>query len=160
MCWWFVAKIYCLESMSSLWHWKFFELHDKIRKEGRKLQPLEHWLKKFHPVFKSSNLPTPNYDFDAFKRQFSVVSSKREKLKPGVWSSTHTDDPFLCIFESCPGYKDRPGGQFSPTPRRSLDVSLATGRLTYSPGLHLYTGPVHKVIWRLRKVNHFASKVP
>ena len=30
---------------------------------------------------------------------------------------------------------------------RSLVVSLVTGRLTNSPTLHLYTGPIYKVIW-------------
>ena len=55
---------------------------------------------------------------------------------------------------------DKPIGWFSPSPSIVWQVSLATGRLTNSPSLYLYTGPVHRVVRPVRKENDFASKVP
>ena len=48
-------------------------------------------------------------------------------------------------FESRFGYKDQLSLVFTKS-LRCLAVSLATGRLTNSPTLHLYTGPIYRVI--------------
>ena len=39
----------------------------------------------------------------------------------------------------------------------SLAVSLVAGRLTNSPTLHLYAGPIYRVIWPARKENNLQS---
>ena len=52
------------------------------------------------------------------------------------------------------------GTGFSPSPSIVWQVSLLTGRLTNSPTLHLYTGPVNRVIQPVKKEIDFASKVP
>ena len=53
----------------------------------------------------------------------------------------------------------QPIGWFS-SPSIVWQVSLEIGRLVNSPTLHLYTGPIHRVIWPVRKDSDFASKVP
>ena len=55
---------------------------------------------------------------------------------------------------------DQPIGWFSSSPSIVLQVSLATGRLTNYPTLHLYIGHVYRVIQPVRRENDFASKVP
>ena len=65
----------------------------------------------------------------------------------------------LCVFSSlAPSTWISLTGVFSPSPSIVWQLSLATGRLASSPTLHLYTGPVDRVIQPVRKENAFASK--
>ena len=57
-----------------------------------------------------------------------------------------TTSIFFGCFESRSGYKDQLSLVFTKS-HRSLAVCLMTGRLTNSPTLHLYTGPIYRVIW-------------
>ena len=52
------------------------------------------------------------------------------------------------------------GGVGRPQVHARQPVSLATGRSTISPTLHLYTGPVYRVYDRLARKVIFASKSP
>ena len=61
-------------------------------------------------------------------------------------------------FESRTEYKDRPIGRFSPSPSAVWHVSLCDWEIGEFICSALYTGPIHRVIWPVRKYNDFASK--
>ena len=67
---------------------------------------------------------------------------------------------FFVYFRVSLGVHGSAYGWLSPSPSIVWQVSLETGRLTNSCTLHLYTDPVNRVVWPVRKETDFASKVP
>ena len=102
---------------------------------------------------------------DCFKREFTGLFRfdfilKTKQFGVSIWQSDILAIILLYIFRVSLRLRGSAYRWFSPSPSKVWQVSLVTGRLTNSPTLHLYTGPVLRIIWPVRKENDFASIVP